>query len=121
MMARSVVAAICFVIAAGCAVGMPARTGDAAPADAIVYGRVLSVPGMPSPMAAAPSGVSGIKVSIANASSGSVVETASTGSDGSFRFVVAPGDYSISGAGNPHLVHLDAGQQLEVNLFLPNP
>jgi hypothetical protein len=120
-MARSIVAAICFVIAAGCAVGMPARTGDAAPADAIVYGRVLSVPGMASPMMPAPSGVADVKVSVADAASGTVITTARTGSDGSFRFVVAPGDYSIRGAGNPHLVHLDAGQQLEVNLYLPNP
>jgi hypothetical protein len=100
---------------------MPLRNSDAAPASAVIQGRVLSAPGAPSPMMGRPTGVPDVNVTVADALSGKVVSSALSANDGSFRFVVPPGDYAVKGRGNPHLVHVDAGQQLEVDLYLPNP
>ncbi len=72
-------------------------------------------------MAAAPIGVPGVTVTVADALSGKIVSSAVSGGDGSFRFVLPPGDYAVKGRGNPHLVHVDEGQQLQVDLYLPNP
>jgi len=48
-----------------------------------------------------------------------IVATTVTGSDGSFRFVVAPGDYYLRGGGKSQFIHLDMGSQVEVDLSLP--
>jgi hypothetical protein len=65
--------------------------------------------------------MAGVKVTVTDLSDGKIVGTAVTGADGSFRIVVAPGDYSVSGVGNPHLVRLSPGQQLQIDLYSPNP
>jgi hypothetical protein len=93
----------------------------AAQASAVIFGRVLSSPGMATQPMPKPIGVPGRVVTLAPAAGGALIATATSASDGSYRFTVPPGDYSVSGVGNPHLVHVDPGQQLEVNLFLLNP
>jgi len=66
--------------------------------------------------------MAGVRVTVANMSDGKIVGTAVTGADGSFRIVVvAPGEYSVSGVGNSHLVRLSPGQQLQIDLYSPNP
>jgi hypothetical protein len=90
---------------------------------AVIFGRVLSGPGtmsqnMPAP---SPRGVAGVNVSLSEFAGGKVISTAISGSDGSFRFTVPPGDYTIKGAGNPRSFHVDAGEQRQVDLQLPNP
>jgi hypothetical protein len=66
--------------------------------------------------------MTGVKVTVTSLSDGKIVGTAVTGADGSFRIVVvAPGEYSVSGVGNPHLVRLSPGQQLQIDLYSPNP
>jgi hypothetical protein len=94
---------------------------SSASGDAVIFGRVLSSPGMASHEMAKPSGVAGMTVTVSDAASSKVVSTTTSAADGSFRFTLAPGDYAVAGPGNPHLVHVDPGQQLEVNLHLPNP
>jgi len=64
--------------------------------------------------------MSGMKVTISDAS-GKTVSSAVSGHDGSYRFTVPPGNYSVQGPDNPHLVHVDPGQQLQVDLYLPTP
>ncbi len=107
---------------AGCGLPLQAFAAAAQPT-AVIFGRVLSSPGTASPTMPMPqaTGVAGMSVTISDAASGKILSSTISGSDGSFRFTVAPGDYSLKGPGNPHLVHVDAGQQLEVNLQLPNP
>ena len=96
---------------------------QASDASAVVFGRVLSGPGtvsslMPNPE---PTGVAGMKVTISDLASGKTVSSAISGSDGSFRFTVPPGDYSVKGPGNPHSFRIDAGQHLQVDLLLLIP
>lgn len=90
-------------------------------AQAVISGRTLSAPGAQSPKRHQPSPMAGVKVTVTNLSDGKIVGTAVTGADGSFSIVVAPGDYLVSGVGNPHLVRLSAGQQLQIDLYSPNP
>lgn len=90
-------------------------------AQAVISGRTLSAPGAQSPERPQPSPIAGVKVTVTNMSDGKIVGTAVTGADGSFSIVVAPGDYSVSGVGNPHLVRLSPGQQLQIDLYFPNP
>ncbi len=115
-----VLAVACLISSARC--GLSLHDSDAAAqATAVIFGRVLSGPGMASHNMAAPTGVARMNVTIADASSSRTISTATTGSDGTFRFAVPPGDYSVKGPGNPHLVHVDPGQQLQVDLYMPNP
>jgi hypothetical protein len=60
-------------------------------------------------------------VTVTDLSSGKVVAAALTDADGGFRFSLPPGDYSLGGVGNPHLVHVSPGQQLQEDLRFPNP
>jgi hypothetical protein len=115
-----VLAMICLVSSVKC--GLPLQASDAQ-ATAVVSGRVLSSPGTASPLMPMPqaTGVAGMSVTISDAASGKILSSTVSGSDGSFRFMVPPGDYSLKGPGNPHLLHVGPGQQLEVNLQLPNP
>src|SRR5215470_18168723 len=89
-------------------------------AQAVILGRTLSAPGAQSRKRPQPSPMAGVKVTVAKLSDGKIVGTAVTGADGSFSIVVAPGDYSVSGVGNPHLVRLSPGQQLQIDLYSPN-
>lgn len=100
---------------------LPTNSEAAAQSTAVIFGRVLAGQGMASPNMPPPSGTPGVKVTVAEVSSAHVVGSAITVADGSFSFTVAPGDYSVSGVGNPHLVHVDAGQKVQVNLYLPTP
>jgi hypothetical protein len=119
--------AAAFFLATACFVsslrwGLSPHAGEvSAQAMSVVFGRVLSSPGMASPDMPKPSGVPGTTVTISDAASGKAVASATTGNDGGFRFTVPPGDYSVKGPGNPHLVHVEPGQQFEVHLYLPNP
>jgi hypothetical protein len=102
--------------------GLSLHDSDAAAqSTAVIFGRVLSGPGMASHNMAAPTAVAGMNVTIADAASARTASTATTGNDGTFRFLVPPGDYSVKGPGNPHLVHVEPGQQLQVDLYMPNP
>ena len=121
MIARIAGFALCLVMASGGGLGTPLRSCEAAPAGAVIYGRVLSSPGAASRQMPPPLGVAGVTVTLAAAATRKVISSAITGSDGSFRFEVEPGDYAVAGRGNPHLGHVDAGEQREVNLYLPNP
>jgi hypothetical protein len=110
----------CLVLSVRCAV--PQTSNAAAQATAVVFGRVLSGPGMASPMGVPqPTGVAGMKITISDFASGKTISTATSGSDGSYRFTVPPGAYSVKGPGNPHSFHVDAGQQLQVDLYILNP
>jgi hypothetical protein len=88
---------------------------------AVIFGRVLSLPGMATEPMPPPTPVAGRQVTVSPAAGGAVMASAISGSDGSFRFSLPPGDYSVGGVGSPHLVHVDPGQQLQVDLHLPNP
>ena len=117
-----VLAVICLVSSVRCGLPLQASIADAQPT-AVVFGRVLSGPGtvlpdMPNPQ---PTGVARMSVSISEFASGKTLSSTTSGSDGSFRFTVPPGDNTVKGPGNPHLVHVDAGQQRQVDLYLANP
>ncbi len=88
---------------------------------AVIFGRVLSSPGMATYPMPPPNPVAGRRVTVSPAAGGAVIASAISGSDGGFRFNLPPGDYSVAGVGNPRLVHLDPGQQLQVDLHLLNP
>ena len=90
-------------------------------AQAVIWGRTLSAAGAQSPRRPQPSPMAGLKVTVTDLSDGKIAGTAVTGADGSFRIVVPPGDYSVSGVGDRHLVRLSPGQQLQVDLYSPNP
>ena len=63
----------------------------------------------------------GVTVTVADISGSHVIATAITRAGGDFSFTLAPGDYSVRAAGNPHLVHVDPGQKVQVDLYLPTP
>ena len=113
---------MCLVSSVRCGLPLQASIAAAQPA-AVVFGRVLSSPGtvsreMPNPQ---PTGVAGVSVSISDFASGKTLSSTVSASDGSFRFTVPPGDYTVKGPGNPHSFHVDAGQQLQMDLYLLNP
>jgi hypothetical protein len=99
----------------------PSSRGLNAQDTAVIFGRVLSSPGMATQPMPPPIPVPGRRVTVSPAAGGAVIASATSAKDGSFRFSLPPGDYSVAGVGNPHLVHLDPGQQLQVDMHLPNP
>ncbi|MGO9058706.1 MAG: hypothetical protein ACLQU2_15150 [Candidatus Binataceae bacterium] len=114
--------ALALSVGLGACNSFPANSEAASQGTAVIFGRVLSGQGMASPNMPTPSGMPGIKVTLADVSGTHVIATViTTGGDGSFSFTVAPGDYSVSAVGNPHLVHVDAGQKIQVDLYLPTP
>jgi hypothetical protein len=112
------IAGIWLIACGGC--DLSARDSNAQ-GGAVIFGRVLSSPGMATQPMPRPIPVAGRQVTVSPAAGGGAIASATSGSDGSFRFSLPPGDYSVAGVGNPHLVHLDPGQQLQVDLHLPNP
>ena len=118
---RLILMGMLLAVSAGgsCLYGQVPQAGSQA--QAVILGRTLSAAGAQSPRRPQPSPMAGVKVTVTDLSDGKIVGTAVTGADGSFRIVVAPGDYSVSGVGNPHLVRLSPGQQLQIDLYSPNP
>ena len=102
-----------------CLYGQVPQAGSQA--QAVILGRTLSAAGAQSPRRPPPSPMAGVKVTVTDVSDGKIAGTVVTGADGSFRIVVAPGDYSVSGVGDRHLVQLSPGQQLQIELYSPNP
>lgn len=87
----------------------------------VIFGRVLSLPGVHTQPMPPPTPIAGRRITVSPAAGGAVIASAISGSGGGFRFSLPPGDYSVAGVGSPHLVHLDPGRQLQVDLHLPNP
>lgn len=87
---------------------------------AAVFGRVASAPGAVR-RGAHGVGIAGSRVEAINPVDGKTIASAIAGPDGGYRLTLEPGEYLLRGGGEKRYVHLEAGQELEVNLAWPNP
>jgi hypothetical protein len=115
-------AAACF-IAGACLDNSAARGGQpVSSSSGVIFGHVLSGQGTISPLQPQHfTPLPGAKVTISDVHGHAVLAAATADADGGFSFTVPAGNYMVRGVGNPALVHVDPGQKVQVDLYVPNP